>query len=131
HDHDPAPQKPTTADAGDPRASTPANQPAERPQTYAQRMLAKLQQPVSFDKAIERETLRDVLGFLSDKYEITFIVNVKEFERATGNPNIEDAHVRLPRMPGVTLQTVLRYLLGQLPGDGTVLVRRDHLEVGT
>jgi hypothetical protein len=86
---------------------------------------------VSIEKELAGAQLRDVLEMLSDRYDLTFIVDVKEFERSGGNANVEDMNVRLPKMPGVSLQTVLRQLLAQLPGEGTILVRHDHLLVTT
>jgi hypothetical protein len=116
--------------AGDARADAPADQPADRSRPY-EHLAEKLMRPASLDKEISGAPLRDVLGLLSDKYDLTFIVDAKEFERSSGVANIEDANVRLPKMPAVSLQTVLRQLLTQLPGEGTILVRHDHLLVTT
>src|SRR5205814_4083639 len=42
---------------------------------------------------------------------------------------VEDSPVRLPKMPNVTLSTVLRLLLSQV--GGTYIVRRDYIEITT
>lgn len=89
----------------------------------------KLNQSVQLDKQIENTPLKDVLDFLSDKYDLTFIIDVKAFDRDNGNKNPEDMMVRLPKMPGVTLGTILRFLLAQI--DGTYLIRRDYIEITT
>jgi hypothetical protein len=83
--------------------------------------------PASIDKAIDNAPLKDILDILSDRYGLTFIINAQAFDQDLGLRNLEDHMVRLPRMPGVTLQTVLRHLLSQV--QSTVLVRHDHLEL--
>jgi hypothetical protein len=88
---------------------------------------AKLNQPFSINQEIPGVPLKEVLDVLSDKYGLTFIVDVQSFETATGNRNVEETNVRLPKMPGVTLHAVLRHLLAQV--QGTFIVRGDHLEV--
>jgi hypothetical protein len=115
-----ASQRPATGDA-------PANPPAARPRTTAEAIVAKLASPASIDKAIDTAPLKDILDFISDKYQVTFIINARTFDRYRGMRNVEDQSIRLPRMAGVTLQTVLHYLLGQV--EGTALVRDDHIEV--
>src|SRR5207244_10702847 len=73
----------------------------------------KLNQTVNIDKPIENMPLKDVLDFLSDKYDVTFIVDVQAFERDTGDRTVEDKQVRLPKMPGVSLGTIMRFVLAQ------------------
>src|SRR5262249_19350819 len=43
--------------------------------------------------------------------------------------NVQDQRVKLPKLPGVTLSTVLRLVLSQI--GGTYIVRRDYVEVTT
>jgi type II secretory pathway component GspD/PulD (secretin) len=90
-----------------------------------------LQQPASLERPIQQSALRDVLDFLSDKFGTTFIVDTQAFEAAGvgGGRNVEDTQVNLPKMPGVTLATVLRFLVGQI--DGAYLIRRDYIEITT
>ncbi len=92
-------------------------------------IVAKLTSTVTIEKPLDNVPLRDVIEFLSDKYELTFIVNTQAFNDHYGVVNVEDTLVRLPRMPGVMLQTVLRHLLDQL--KGVALVRSHHIEVVT
>jgi RNA polymerase sigma factor (sigma-70 family) len=126
---EPAAARPIASAATDPPVDPRRDQPAPRPQSSAAALSLKLRQPVSLDKEIPGAPLREILGILSEKYDLTFIVNVQAFERGGANANVEDANVRLPKMPNVALHTVLRHLLCQLPGQGTVLVRSDHLEI--
>jgi tetratricopeptide (TPR) repeat protein len=95
----------------------------------ALRIRDKLNQTVNVDKEIENTPLKDVLSFLSDKYDVTFIVDVQAFDRDNANRTVEDTPVRLPKMPGVTLGTILRFVLAQV--QGTYLVRRDYIEITT
>jgi tetratricopeptide (TPR) repeat protein len=91
----------------------------------------RLNSPVTLEKPVENAPLRDVLEYLSDKYELTFIVDTQAFEQAGvgGGRNVEDSQVRLPKMPGVTLGTIMRFLLSQV--NGTYLIRRDYIEITT
>ena len=100
---------------------------AQEPRMTAEKLVAKLNEPVNIDKEIENTPIKDVLAFLNDKYGITFIVDVIGFDRDQARRTVEDTPVRIPRIPGVTLRTLLRHLLAQV--DGLVLVRKDHLHV--
>jgi hypothetical protein len=93
----------------------------------AEKLVAKLNEIVDVQKEIDNTPLKDVLSFLSDKYGVAFIVNVQAFDRDNANRTVEDSPLRLQRMPGVSLRTTLRYVLGQVQGH--VLVRNDHLEI--
>lgn len=88
----------------------------------------KLLQPASIEKPIDNAPLKDVLEFLSEKYDLTFIVDVQAFDRI-GKRTVEDEMVRLPKMPGVTLGTILRFLLAQV--NGSLIIRRDYVEITT
>jgi tetratricopeptide (TPR) repeat protein len=88
----------------------------------------KLNKTVNIEKAIDNAPLRDVIEFLSDKYELTILVDTQAFDQQ-GQKAVEDAPVKLPKMPGVTLSTVLRLLLSQV--NGTYLIRRDYIEITT
>jgi hypothetical protein len=90
-----------------------------------------LNSPISLDKEVPPSPLRDVLDFLSDKYNLTFIVDVQAFDQAGagGGKNVQDTQVSLPKMPGVTLGTAMRFLLAQI--NGTYLIRRDYIEITT
>ncbi len=134
--------KPAVADnQPKPPAQPPAEPAQDKPKPSDERPKATtsgfaafcdvLQRPFNFDQAVENAPLRDVLELLSDKYGVTFIVNTQAFEQAGvgGGRSVEDSPVRLPKMPGVSLSVVLRFLLSQL--DGTYLIRRDYIEITT
>src|SRR5262249_6537692 len=70
----------------------------------------KLSSPITLDKGIEANTpLKEALEFLSDKFDVTILVNSPAFKQE-GTDAVEDLPVRLPRMTGVSLGTVLRLL---------------------
>lgn len=94
----------------------------------ALRIRDKLLQPASIEKPIDGAPLKDVLEFLSEKYDLTFIVDVQAFDRI-GKRTVEDEQVRLPKMPGVALGTILRFILAQV--NGSLLIRRDYIEITT
>ena len=77
----------------------------------------KLALLASLEKGIDPNTpLKDALDFLSQRYDLTFVVDTKAFE-AIGVQKAEEQPVQLPRMTGVSLETVLRLLLGQVKGE--------------
>lgn len=100
----------------------------------ADKIKAKLSQPVNLDKGIDANTpLKDALEFLADRYDLTLIIDSKAFE-AIGVQKVEEQPVSLPKMVGVSLTTALRLLLAQIKGDvytGTYIIRRDYIEVTT
>lgn len=97
-------------------------------QTATAKLIAKFTKPgVNIEKPIDDAPLKDILEFLSDKYQVSFVVDATGFDREIGNKNVEDTQVRLPRMTNVDLNTILRHLLAQV--GGAVLVRENHLEI--
>lgn len=91
----------------------------------------KLNKPVTLDKGIDPNTpLKDALEFLSDKEDLTIIIDTEAF-KAEGLAEVESQAVKLSKMSGVSLGTVLRLLLGQLQVPGTYLIRRDYIEITT
>src|SRR5262249_19634555 len=76
-------------------------------------MKEKLSRPVTLEKPIEANTpLKDALDFISDRYDVTIIVDTQAF-KAESVDAVEDLPVKLPRMVGVSLGTVLRLLTAQ------------------
>jgi tetratricopeptide (TPR) repeat protein len=92
-------------------------------------LINKMSKVVDIDKAIEAP-LKDVLEFLSDRFDLTLIINDAAF-KALEPPleNVGETRVKLPKMPGVTLSTVLRLVLSAI--NGTYLIRRDFIEITT
>jgi hypothetical protein len=89
----------------------------------------KLSRPVTLENGVQPNTsLRDAREFISDQYEVTILVDTQAF-KAEGIDAIEEMPVRLSRMVGVKLSTVLRLLLAQI--DATYLIRSSHIEITT
>ena len=90
-----------------------------------------LNSPIGLDKETPPAPLKDVLDFMSDKFNVTFIVDVQAFTQGGvgGGANVQDTQVSLPKMPGVTLGTAMRFLLAQI--NGTYIIRRDYIEITT
>jgi RNA polymerase sigma factor (sigma-70 family) len=90
-----------------------------------------LQQPISLDRETPAAPLKDILDFLSDKYNTTFVVDVQAFEHAGvgGGRNVQDTQVSLQKMPDATLSAALRFLLAQV--GGTYLIRGQYIEITT
>ncbi|HEV3143211.1 MAG TPA: hypothetical protein VGZ47_04930 [Gemmataceae bacterium] len=74
--------------------------------------------------------LRDLLGQLEDHCGVSFHVYEDAF-KALEPPleNVDETRIRLPRMTNTRLDSLLTLALQ--PVNGTVLVRRDHLEITT
>jgi hypothetical protein len=66
---------------------------------------------------------------LRDKYNLPVLVNEEAFKSVLNQPDVESQGVKLPRLTGIRLGTVLEKLLAQV--QGAYLVRADHLEVTT
>jgi hypothetical protein len=111
-----------------------ANAAQEKTPARPHQLSLRLQQPVNLDKGIDPSTpLKDALEFLSDRYDLTIIVDEQAFLEI-GVQRAEEQPVQLPKMVGVTMATVLRLLLSQIKGDeyhGTYAIRDDHLLITT
>lgn len=90
----------------------------------------KLAKPINLEKGIDANTpLKDALDFLQDRYDLTILIDTAAFEADQQLKEVESQPVKLPKMLGVSLGTVLRLLLSQV--NGTYLIRRDYIEVTT
>ncbi len=95
----------------------------------AKEMRERLSKPVTLENGIQANTsLREALEFISDRYDVTILVDTQAF-KAEGIDAIEEMPVRLPKMVGVKLSTVLRLLLAQI--NATYLIRSQHIEITT
>src|SRR5262249_40726090 len=76
-----------------------------------QELQRKLSATVTLEKGIEPAPLKDVLEFLQDRYGLTILIDDQAFRAPeVGIEAIGDQQVRLPKMFGVSLSTVLRLL---------------------
>jgi hypothetical protein len=94
------------------------------------RMRAKLSTPITLLHGIEPNTpFKDALEFIVDRYDLPVVVDREAFMQDNQDQSVDDKPVRLPRMVGVSLNTVLRLLAAQI--NGACLVRRDYIEITT
>jgi hypothetical protein len=99
----------------------------------AERLRHKLDQLVNLDKGIDANTpLKDALEFLSDRYDLTLVVDEKAFE-ARGVPKVNEQPVMLPKLVGVRLRAVFRLMLGQIELNnglvGGIRIKGDALHI--
>lgn len=95
-------------------------------QAKAKEIREKLDQPATIE--FEPGTpLREALNHISERYGLTILVDNEAFKADNGEPDIENKPIKLPRLGGVRLRTVLRNLLHQAQGD--FYARDDHLMV--
>src|SRR5439155_22542514 len=88
----------------------------------------KLNQPITIE--FEPNTpLREALSHLAERYGLTILVDTEAFKTDNNQPDIENQPIKLPKLVGVSLATVLRAVLAQV--NGTLLIRRDYIEVTT
>ena len=89
----------------------------------------QLSKVIDIDKPFDGD-FKDILEYISDRYELTFIIDSVAFKNVDPPlDNVDTTKSKLPKLPGVTLHTVLRFLLD--PIDGTYFVRRDFIEITT
>jgi hypothetical protein len=75
-----------------------------------------LSQGVTLKKGFDPNTpLEDALEYLSDHYQINFVVDVRAFEK-NGMEDIKDAPVRIRAIKNVPVARVLQILLQQVKG---------------
>jgi hypothetical protein len=124
----PSPKAISTDKNSENEVPAPKPQPAKESQRHRE-LIEKMSKVVDIERAIEAP-LKDVLEFLSDRFDLTLIINTQAF-RALDTPidNVEEIRVKLPKMPGVALQSVFRLLLSQF--NAACVVKRDFVEITT
>jgi hypothetical protein len=120
----PAVQKPTPrAEETKPGAPRASNRLAP--------LRRKLAEVVSLPKGIDQNTpLKDALELLRKQYGLKpVVVNTLAFKTDLQVDSVEDQPVRLPKMSGLRLATVLEKLVEQV--QGAHVLRADHIEITT
>ena len=88
----------------------------------------RLDQRTSLDKGIARKTpLKDALEFLSDRYDITILIDSAAFKQRLKIDDVDNAPVHLLRCSNVRLGLVLSLLAKQV--NGSCEVKRDYIEI--
>jgi hypothetical protein len=120
------PKPPVAANPAAPESTTSTDLDA----FFASRRLhEKLGKPVTLEKGIDPNTpLRDALEFLSDRYQLSIIVDASAF-KASGLDDVESAPIKLQRMTNVRLDTILQLVAAQV--GGSFLITADGIKVTT
>ena len=91
---------------------------------------SKLEKPVVLEKGLDKMTFGEAKAYFEDRFDVTILINDAAFKAAdAGAEKISESEVKLEKMSGVSLATVLRLLTSQF--GGTYLVRRDYIEITT
>jgi hypothetical protein len=120
---------------GEPDRKIIEAKPQERPPQEEKQPLkphqlrALLARPINLDRGIDPNTpLRDALEhFEQTNKGMTILLNRRAFEEELGIQEIDQQPVRLPRMTGVPLGTILDMLLRQV--NGRYLIRPGFIEI--
>ena len=89
-----------------------------------------LDKPVVLEKGLEKMTFGEAKAFFENRFGITILVNDKAFKaRDAGAERILEAEVKLEKLAGIPLRSVLPMLLDQF--DGAYLIHPDYIEVTT
>src|SRR5258707_419359 len=88
----------------------------------------KLDKPISIDDRIAAKTpLKDVLEFLSDRFDMTIRIDSAGFKKQLRIDDIDNAPVHLPRLSRMRLGLVLALLAKQ--ASGSYEIRPDYIEI--
>ena len=99
-----------------------------------------MSQPVKFGGVEDaKDTLKDVLDHLTDRYGVRFVINEDAFAaenaQEVGRTAVADQEGGIPKMQNVALSTVLRRILSEVTKKKTVpatwIIRRDEVEITT
>jgi WD40 repeat protein/tRNA A-37 threonylcarbamoyl transferase component Bud32 len=93
-------------------------------------MRQKLNKTVDLGKGFDANTrLRDAIKILQDRYHVTIVPDQAAFKADQQVDNVSEQPVQLPRMMGVRLALVLKWLAAQINGVG--IVHPDYIEITT
>ena len=103
--------------------------------TRARQWREKLDQPITIE--FEPNTpIREALSHISERYNMTIVIDTDAFKVDQNEPDIEGRPVRLLRLPNVKVVTALRVLFQQINGDFYIkdnmltVVPRTYIETG-
>jgi RNA polymerase sigma factor (sigma-70 family) len=113
------PQPPVPGQKPDKPAPTPPTKPAPAPKPAAPLETSETNQKLwkSFDQVIDivqpiDASLKDVLEFFSDRFDLKILVDITAFALCDPPvPEVENTRVKLPKLPSVELRTTLELVL--------------------
>jgi hypothetical protein len=88
---------------------------------------ATLKKSVNLPQGINPMSLSEAVENLQDLFGITIIIDSQAFRTDLSDDDVEGKQVKLPKMNGVRLSTVLRLLTEQF--NGAYVLHSDHLEI--
>jgi hypothetical protein len=113
------------------RAAERRTRPPTDPVT--EQLRSKLTTPVVLEKGVDANTpLRDLLEFLSDRFEVVIALDAKAFKAEGATGEMGRSPVQLPPIRGaIRLDSVLEFILCQLDPPGGYVLRGDRVIVTT
>jgi type II secretory pathway component GspD/PulD (secretin) len=104
-------------------------------QAKAQEYREKLDQPVTLE--FEAGTpLVEALKHINERYGLNIIIDTEAFKADIAQNDVENLPIKIPRLNGVRLRTILRFLCQQvqgdfyIPGDLLMIVPHTRIESG-
>jgi RNA polymerase sigma factor (sigma-70 family) len=123
-------KKPSPGNETAPPAEAVAEQPKEISAARYRELRDKLSRPIDINRPIEANTsLSLAMDFLSDRYDLTILINPVGFPEEVDGKSIEKQPIQLPRMRGIPLGDVLRWLVEQV--NGAYVIRSYYIEITT
>jgi hypothetical protein len=78
---------------------------------------------------LQSTTLKEALALIGEKYDLSFVVDEQAFKQDLEIADVEGQQIRLEKVKGIRLSTVLEKLLAGVPGG--YLVRPDYIQITT
>ncbi len=107
-----------------PPAASPPRMTAELRHKIAVDLRERLETPITVE--FDAAPLKDALTHLTERYNIPILVETEAFKEAVQVPDVENNQVKLAKLVGVSVRTVLRQLVAQVQGEYVI---RDGLVV--
>jgi hypothetical protein len=116
------------------KANDDAVAQAVRPRDRARALREQLDRPVTLE--FDAGSLKEFLGYLQDRYNVTILVDETAF-KAAGQAEIKLQEVKVDKVAGIRLRSVLRLVLTQIQADfleqdgQVVVVPRMQVDAGS
>jgi len=114
--------------AGQAQDKKPAAKPEEK---VAALSINQLRDKLSVlgEAELDAMPLREAVAFFQQTFGLTIVIDTEAFKTDLQIAEVENQQVKLPRLRGVKLETLLRKVISQV--NGVLLFRPGHLEVTT
>src|SRR5262249_53386538 len=99
--------------------------PSDRQKKAEEELRAKLRRRVTLEKGIDGTVpFADVVAYIADRYDLNIVIDWHGLQKETKVKSVTDHPVKLPKMSGLSLESILRTLLKQVGGSYEI---RDNL----